>query len=106
MFAMLFAIYFMLCGCGLSILLELGDIHLHGLRSTVELMNQLEETLPTDDTPEEKKELSDTADWYLRSADHHEKANFHTAALTPVSLFHQFAIKEYDSEIVSPPPEV
>ena len=99
------AFYFFFYGVDLVFLLEMSNLDVSGLENTLELISQVEETLPGEDSSEGKKELSDSFEGYPKGPYQDKAMDPYVRALMLWSLAHRFAVKEYVSEIISPPPE-
>ncbi len=104
--ALVLAFYFLFYGIDLSFLLEITPVDAGGLKKAIELISQMDEILPSEDNAGEKKEISDSYEGYPRNVFPGKATDPDKTALMLWSLNHRFIVKEYVSEIISPPPEV
>lgn len=104
--ALVLAFYFLFYGIDLAFLLEITPIDIGGLQKAIELIGQMDEILPSEDNVEKKKELPDSYEGYPRNVFPGKATGLDKTALMLWSLNHRFTVKEYVSEIISPPPEV
>lgn len=100
--SLILCMYFIVTSVEFSELIEMSDL---SQKRFLELIENMEENVPKEESSKKKVELEEMKDLFKESIHASIEAKFDMLNKKNISL-HSFSVKEHYSEIISPPPEV
>ncbi|TRX55936.1 hypothetical protein FNH22_17370 [Fulvivirga sp. M361] len=92
-------------------LVECAGVQIRTFTNVIEFIHDIEEKLPGNDHPESEKEVNDFDDSWISGFSSWHTTSWHTNGIERKSALHKsaylyFSIKEYPSDVTSPPPDI